>query len=79
VNDFRADIPAKAGIQRLVRRWAPAFAGVAIVFLVLGAPAHTEDLVLRAAVQDHPHVRAILDGRVKEQGCALRDPAGQEQ
>jgi 4,5-dihydroxyphthalate decarboxylase len=32
---------------------------------------HGGDLPLKIATQDHPHIRAIQDGRVKVEGCAV--------
>ena len=33
---------------------------------------YAETIALQVATQDHPHIRALLDGRVKAQGCELQ-------
>jgi 4,5-dihydroxyphthalate decarboxylase len=49
--------------------------GLFLGWLLIGALihlAHGEELVLRGAMQDHPHIQALLDGRKKVQGCDLQ-------
>ena len=71
MKNIKAVSARRLADKRRLRHWTPAFAGMTLGLMMCAGFARAGDLVLHVATQDHPHVRALEDGRVKVQGCEL--------